>query len=96
MSRIAILRLAAVVLLLLMGVEFAVCDVVGVGQCESFGTPGVPSGPQDDNCICCCTHIVVTQPVVLLPLAEQVMMTAALDPAEPNYDRPSIYHPPRA
>lgn len=96
MSRIAIFRLAAVAILLLTGVELFACDMLASNQCESFGMPGTSPDQQDDNCICCCTHIVVTQTAMLEPQPEQVMMVSVLDPAQPYYDPPAIYHPPRA
>lgn len=95
MSRIAIFRLAAVVILLLTGVELFACDMLAPNQCESFGMPGTSPDQQDDNCICCCTHIVVVEPVVLAPQPEPVMTVSVLDPAQPHYDPPAIYHPPR-
>lgn len=96
MSWTLIFRLAAVAILLLTGVELFACDILESSQCESFGMPGTSPDQQDDNCICCCTHIVVTQTAMLEPQSEQVMAVSALNPTQPHYDPSAIYHPPRA
>lgn len=97
MSRSHIFRLAAVLLLLLMGVELIACEVLAPEQCESFGYPsGQQSQKVDDNCICCCAHIVLASFVPLAVTAGVVRVLDPEDPPKPEYQSSSVYHPPRA
>lgn len=94
MTRMAIFRLAALTLLLLTGAELFACEMIDPQNCESFGFP--KSGAVgSDNCICCCTHVVVVIPTPLFPIAERV--TNVMTPVAPKPERKSfsIYHPPR-
>ena len=95
-SRATIFRIAAVIILLLTGVELIACEVVSPGTCEIAGAPGGQSTDSGDACLCCCFHVVVRTPVVFEPTEE----TIALEPLPPipfsSLEPVSIYHPPRA
>ena len=97
MVRASIFRLAAVFLLLLTSAELYACEVLAPEQCESFGYPQDASPQQsDDNCICCCAHVIVVRPVLL---DASVLVITTLDPVESRQieQQPaSIYHPPKA
>lgn len=97
MARASTLRLVAVFLLLLTSAELYACEVLAPEQCESFGYPQDGS-PQrsDDNCICCCSHVMVVQPMLL---DASVLVITSLDPTEHRQverQPSSIYHPPKA
>jgi hypothetical protein len=92
----ATFRLAAVILLLWTGGDLFACEMIGAQSCESFGlTQTDAGGSEDDGCICCCTHVVVVNPMPVLPVTE--LVTAVMNPAapKPKYKSFSIYHPPR-
>ena len=97
MARSSIFRFVAVFLLLLTSAELYACEVLAPEQCESFGYP--QDGNQrrgDDNCICCCSHVMVVQPVLL---DVSVLVITSLDHAElrqVEQQPASIYHPPKA
>lgn len=95
-SRLTIFRIAAVIILLLTGVELIACEVVFPATCEISGVPGDRSPNSGDACLCCCFHIVVSTPVVFEPTEEAI----ALAPLPPipfsSFEAARIYHPPRA
>jgi hypothetical protein len=94
----ALFRLTAVTLLLLTGAEIFACEMIAPERCESFGFPSdnqTPSGG-DDNCICCCTHILMAQPMTLEACAEAVAIIEESAPAPPASEPLSIYRPPKA
>lgn len=92
MTRTSIFRLAALILLLLTGAELFACEMIDPQNCESFGFPTSAGG---DNCICCCTHVVVPDMMVLLPIAERVTSVMGSVAPKPKHKSFSIYHPPR-
>jgi hypothetical protein len=88
---------AAVILLLITGAELFACELMAPDSCESFGFPSKDSIPSaNDNCICCCTHILVAEPLVLEASGEAVAIPDAAPPITPESDPLSIYHPPKA
>jgi len=95
-SRLTIFRIAAVIILLLAGVELVACDVFSHATCEISGAPSDQSTNSGDACLCCCIHIVVRTPLVFEPTEEAI----ALDHLPPipfsSFESASIYHPPRA
>ena len=95
-SRLTIFRIAAVIILLLTGVELIACEVFSPASCEISGVPGGQSTDSGDACLCCCSHIVVRLPLVFEPTEEIV----ALKPVPPvpvsSFEPASIYHPPKA
>ena len=96
MTRAAIFRLMALLLLLVTGAELFACEMIEPEQCESFGSSGSTGGaPAGDNCICCCAHVVVIAPFALAPVAEGVTELAPIDHPKPEYKSLSIYHPPK-
>lgn len=95
-SRLTIFRIAAVIILLLTGMELIACEVFSPATCEFSGVPSGQSTNSGDACLCCCSHIVVTVPLVFEPTEEAV----ALKPVAPvpfcSFEPTSIYHPPKA
>ena len=90
-------RLAAILLLLVTGAELFACGMLAPEQCESFGFPADKDGAQlDDNCICCCNHILVAQPITLMPSQQTVVRLEFPQPASPEVRPTTVYHPPRA
>lgn len=96
MTRAAIFRFAAVLLLLLTGAEIFACEILAPDNCESFGVPGDSDQSQpDDNCICCCTHIVIASAITLAPCADQVSTVVFVELLKSTRQSSAIYHPPR-
>ena len=92
-----VFRVAAIIVLLLTGAELFACEVIAPDRCESFGFPsGNPNSLGDDNCICCCTHILVAEPISLAAGVEAVGFVTPPAPAASESDPLSIYHPPKA
>lgn len=97
MARIAIFRLAALTLLLFTGVDLFACEMIAPQNCEEFGYP--QSGTDrssSDNCICCCTHIVIAIPAPIFALAERMEDVTPLAVPKSESTAFPIYHPPRA
>lgn len=92
----AVLRAVALFLLFYTGADFIACDVAALVTCELGDVSDSNGGAKQDDCFCCCTHLVITTPDVLnalgpvsFPQAEPVLI-------QPSADRASIYHPPKA
>lgn len=72
------------------------CEMIDPQGCEAFGFP--QSGTSDstnDNCICCCTHIVVMMPSAPIALLERVYNVTPLQALKPELTAFPIYHPPK-
>lgn len=96
LDRRTIFRVAALVILLLTGVELFACEMLFPDGCETQGEHGSQQGQPDDCCLCCCMHVVAAQPVPLDRLQTVVTALIAPEPGRPE-SRPShIYHPPRS
>lgn len=95
-SRVTIFRIAAVIILLLTGVELIACEVVFPATCEISGVPGDQSPNSGDACFCCCFHIVVRTPLVFEPIEEAIALEPLPQIPFPSFESASIYHPPRA
>jgi hypothetical protein len=94
-SRLTIFRMAAVIILLLTGMELIACEVVSPTACELSGAPSDQSTASGDACFCCCFHIVVRTPVVFEP-TDQVVAFEGLPPIPfLSFDASSIYNPPK-
>ena len=90
-------RFAAVLLLLLTGAELFACEIIAPDRCESFGFPSDnPDSAGDDNCICCCAHILIASPIILGACGEAVAISDSPTPAPPESEPLSVYHPPKA
>lgn len=94
-SRVTIFRIGAIVMLLLTGIELVACEVVSPAACELSGNQSAPTTDSGDQCLCCCSHIVVAAMIMIEPVAE----AAALDPsprvAFASFESVRIYHPPK-
>ena len=102
-SRLTIFRIAAVIILLLTGVELIACEVFSPAACEISGLPGGQSTNSQrtstnsgDACLCCCSHIVVRVPLVFEPTEEAVPLKPVLPVPFSSIEPASIYHPPKA
>jgi hypothetical protein len=95
-SRLTVFRIAAVIILLITGVELVACEVVSPTTCEMAGTQSDQASDSGDACLCCCSHVVVKTPVILEPLekANALVSFAAIPPS--SLEPASIYHPPKA
>ena len=63
----AAVRSCAILVLLITGIDIVTCDLLPSPACE-LSTPSGNSGPgsnsQDDDCLCCCSHVLFGFPSV--------------------------------
>lgn len=86
--------LAAIALLLAAGTDLLIVDVFSSVRCDG-SEPGSSEQLPDDECFCCCAHIVMPVPPVAVP--EQALELVQFI-AEPDLLKPEpahVYHPPR-
>lgn len=84
-------------LLLITSAELYACEMLAIDQCETFGTSKDNGNTErGDDCICCCIHIMVQQPAVLVPTSRLVELVEFHAPAPPNALPVLVYHPPKA
>jgi hypothetical protein len=102
-SRVTLFRIAAVVILLLTGLELVACEVFSPATCEISGVPrDQNTGSQRTNtdsgdaCLCCCSHIVVRVPLVFEPTTETVAFKLLSQLLFSSVESVTIYHPPKA
>ena len=94
-DRRTIFRVAALVMLLLTGVELFACEMMFPNGCEPQGEHGSQQNQPDDCCLCCCMHVVAVQPVRMDWHETVVAALAAPEPGTPETRPSRIYHPPR-
>lgn len=95
-----LVRFVAVLFLLMAAVEVFGCDLLPSPACElsgPIGNPGSAPGSSQDECFCCCHHVVFGPPVVtfaqlesveaIVPLVRTLVLTVY---------SPAIDQPPRA
>jgi hypothetical protein len=93
--RLLLFRIAAVIILLITGVELVTCEVVNPAACEIAGAQGSQTPDSGDACLCCCAHVVVNAPITFEPLEKTVaLVTVAAVPLH-SLESASIYHPPK-
>jgi len=92
-------QIAAVSLLLFMAVEVLACDLLHSDNCYiSSQSPNSEKNSGDasgDLCVCCCTHVAVTQPLVFEPQEIIVQSPPKEMTQQPLVVPPIIDHPPR-
>ena len=71
MSRFNLLRVVAMLLLLVAGVEVYACDISDACVSSAAGQNSDCDQPSGDNCLCCCHHVVPVT-IVTLEAAECV------------------------
>ncbi len=89
------LRCTAFILLLAAAFDIFVVDFALAGSCDEAASQNGTKPYPDDDCFCCCAHIVLTKPAHVEPLqvysvAESIVSILTTD-SEPD----GIYHPPR-
>lgn len=95
-----VLRLIALALLFMAGLEVLACDLISPETCPLSNAGGHQQAPEHpssgDNCLCCCLHWTAPQ-IVTSPTFEVVIVAFPPEaPSGPVRFLPSIYHPPRA
>jgi hypothetical protein len=92
-------RFTAIFLVLFAAVEILACDLLPSSDCyiSSHSQDHDKGQGQDsgDNCLCCCAHMVVVQPLIFAPRE-----TIAPAPAEEGLKQPLVFpshidHPPQ-
>jgi hypothetical protein len=97
-SRFSVFRIVAVAILLLTGVELFTCELLSADTCEITRIPGGGDSAQPsdgDNCLCCCSHIVVSPHIEITPTFDVVPIFVLAQCSPPSAEAPHIYHPPR-
>lgn len=95
-SRLTIFRIAAVVILLLAGMELIACEVLCPSTCEISGAQSDQTSDSGDACLCCCFHVVLKARVVFEPTEETVALNTLPPIPFSSFESASIYHPPKA
>jgi hypothetical protein len=89
----------AMFLLLVMAVQVVACDILHSDNCyisAHSSNPDRNSGDASgDNCVCCCQHVAVTQPLVLQPQETLVQLAPEEMTQQPLVVPSYIDHPPR-
>lgn len=97
MARASIFRLVAVALLLFTGAELFACEIIAPEECESFGIPQEDSSQRrDDNCLCCCAHVIASEPIHIDPVANVLTILDSVEPPTVERQPSTVYHPPRS
>ena len=88
---------AALVLLLAAGTDLLAIDYLLPAACGGTSSPLSPSdNSPDDDCFCCCLHVVPSVPVSLEPSALLCDTVFLPDTFLRSLHRFSVYHPPKA
>ena len=93
-----VVRMVALLLLLFAAVDLFAIDLFAPSMCaptttsDGSGNPGAG----EDDCFCCCGHIVVRAPLHIVPVAAFSSDEPVVVVSPASVDRPSIYRPPRA
>jgi hypothetical protein len=89
-------RCTAMFLVLFAAVEILACDLLPNSDCyiSHRQDPG-QTQQSGDNCLCCCAHMVVVNPLVFEP--EEIVVPAPPEESvqEPLYAPSHIDHPPQ-
>lgn len=96
-----VVRSVALALLVSAAVDLFVVDLVASPPCARTVGAASTSEPgqrpdADDDCFCCCSHIVPGRAPDLARASLIGPQAAPQEPAEPASKPTSIYHPPRA
>ena len=89
-------RVVALCLLLITGFDLLACEVLPGSICELSGSPLSPAQPDDDNCMCCCFHVVPVQVAPEVTLITYVYLQSEATPVMPIGAIASLELPPRA
>jgi hypothetical protein len=90
-----IIRTVALCLLMLTGVELFACEFVPGSVCELAGSPLDWQEEGEDNCLCCCFHVVPVMPEPAATLAEHVWTPPDMATFLSFRSLPPIELPPR-
>ena len=89
----------AIFLLLFMAAEVVACDILHSDSCYISSQSPSPDkdsgGASSDNCLCCCQHVAVTQPVAFEPQETIVQAFPEEIIQQPLVVPSYIDHPPR-
>jgi hypothetical protein len=89
-------RCTAMFLVLFTAVEILACDLLPDPDCYiSHRQDQGPTQGSGDNCLCCCTHVVVVQPLIFEP--RETVAPAPPDESvqQPLFASSHIDHPPQ-
>ena len=91
-------RSVAAAILFVAAFEIFACGLCSGDTCELRGTLSHQSHQtkSGDECLCCCGHLLVAQPIHIEPVS-LVTLAPAPEPRQATVERQiSVYHPPRA
>lgn len=89
-------RVAALCLLLVTGIDLLACEILPGSFCELSGSPMSPTQPDEDNCLCCCFHVVPADIAPEVALITYVYLQPEVSPPVPVGAVFSLELPPRA
>ena len=91
MSRQSIFVFAAFALLFAAGTDLLVVDLFAPLLCDDN-----QASDQNEDCFCCCAHIIVAAPPVQIPAQPIQVADLAASPVLFFQEPSDVYHPPRA
>ena len=91
MTRQSIFVFAAFALLFAAGTDLLVIDLFAPLLCDDSEAAG-----QNEDCFCCCAHIIVAVPPVQIPIQPIQLADLAVSPVFFSQEPTDVYHPPRA
>jgi hypothetical protein len=88
-------RIAALCLLMLTGFELFACEMLPGVVCEAGSSPLDAPQAGDDNCLCCCFHVVPVTADPPVTLRVHVYVRDEVPDSVPAGAAPSLELPPR-
>jgi hypothetical protein len=91
-----IFLLAALTLLIAAGTDLFVVDFISPALCDDSQAPASSQTFSSDDCFCCCAHLVMPAPPVVMPVQALAFLDPTSDPILFTPELAPVYHPPRA
>lgn len=98
LARSSFVRAIAVAILLLAGTEIVFCAQCSPDSCILSHSPTdekSTSSDSGDDCLCCCTHLVIGLPIQVEPVASVAPMPFVASPHVTVIPAGPLFHPPQ-
>ena len=87
---------AAFALLLAAGFDLLIVDFISPTLCDESQVPGSSKTFSGDECFCCCAHLVMPVPPVVMPVQVLAFLDSTREPILFTPELAHVYRPPRA
>jgi len=95
-GRTGVFTLAALTLLLAAATDLLIVDFASAWICDGATSPGSSTRLPEDDCFCCCAHIIVPVPPITIPSQTAQSFLPVTDFRLVSPQLGTVYHPPRA